>query len=408
MKKSFLKLGFYLFAALAVTMLTTSCNGDDDDNTPDPPTGDELILTGSLSAERTLLTGYTYKLEEGFHVKAGGNLIIQKGVTIEAQEKADDPDYILIEQGGKITAEGTSDQPIVMTSKTKEAGAWGGVHICGKAPINLKSNGVAIAGKSEIGDSPYGGDVSNDNSGVLKYVRLEYTGFAFNADKESNGVTLYGVGSGTKIEYVQTYEGADDGFEWFGGTVNAKYLVSTKSGDDSFDWTEGWIGKGQFWVAVQGSDGDCLIEADNLKDNNMNTPISSPTLANLTLIGNNSTTATRGVRLREGTHVKLYNALITGKASAVTTETTGTEQSFTDLKSFVEYTHVSTVFKTGTSIDLASATGNAVNQTINFTSTYLGTVDGGKDLSSDSYFTKATYKGAVQASDDWTAGWTKK
>ncbi|NDV80058.1 hypothetical protein [Dysgonomonas sp. 511] len=204
------------------------------------------------------------------------------------------------------------------------------------------------------------------------------------------------------------YKGADDGFEWFGGTVNSKYLVSTGSEDDSFDWTEGWIGKGQFWVAVQGADGDCLIEADNLKDNNMNTPISSPTIANLTLIGNNSTESKRGVRLREGTHVKMYNALITGKESALSTETTGTEQSFTDGKSFVEYTHVSTVFKTGSSLDLKSATGNAEGQTINFTDTYLGSVDGAKDLSSDSFFTKATYKGAVPADNDWTAGWTKK
>ncbi|NDW08063.1 hypothetical protein D0T56_00100 [Dysgonomonas sp. 520] len=402
MKKSFTKIGFYLLMAFAVIGLTTSCSSDDDD-TP-PPAPEELVLNGSLSSEKILLTGYTYKLDKGFHVKSGGNLIIQKGVTIQAQENSDDPDYILIEQGGKITAEGTKDQPIVMTSKTKSHGAWGGVHICGKAPINLNGG----SGKSEIGDANYGGNVANDNSGVMRYVRLEYTGFAFNPDKESNGLTMYGVGNGTTIEYVQVYKGADDGFEWFGGTVNSKFLVSTGSGDDSFDWTEGWIGKGQFWVAVQDADGDCLIEADNLKDNNMNTPISSPTIANLTLIGNNSTESKRGVRLREGTHVKMYNALICGKESALTTETTGTEQSFTDGKSFVEYTHVSTVFKTGSSLDLKSATGNAEGQTINFTNTYLGSVDGGKDLSSDSFFTKAMYKGAVPADNDWTAGWTKK
>lgn len=403
MKKSFTKIGFYLLVAFAVAGLATGC-GSDDDDTSAPPVPEELVLSGSLSSEKTLLTGYTYKLDKGYHVKSGGNLIIQKGVTIEAQENSDDSDYILIEQGGRITAEGTKEQPVIMTSKTKVPGAWGGVHICGKAPINLNGG----SGKSEIGDANYGGNVANDNSGIMRYVRLEYTGFAFNPDKESNGLTMYGVGSGTTIEYIQVYKGADDGFEWFGGTVNSKYLVSTGSEDDSFDWTEGWIGKGQFWVAVQGVDGDCLIEADNLKDNNMNTPISSPTIANLTLIGNNSADSKRGVRLREGTHVKMYNALITGKESALTTETTGTEQSFTDGKSFVEYTHVSTVFKTGSSLDLKSATGNAEGQTINFTNTYLGSVDGGKDLSSDSFFTKAMYKGAVPADNDWTAGWTKK
>ncbi|MDR1517662.1 MAG: hypothetical protein LBS52_06180 [Dysgonamonadaceae bacterium] len=403
MKKNFFKIGFFLFAAIAVLNFT-SCNKDDE-NIPSPPTDEELTLSGSLSAEKTLLTGYTYKLEKGYHVKSGGNLIVQKGVTIEAQENSDDPDYILVEQGGKITAEGTKDQPIVMTSKTKSAGAWGGVHLCGKAPINLSGG----SGKSEIGDATYGGNSANDNSGIIKYVRLEYTGFAFNAEKESNGLTMYGVGTGTTIEYVQTYMGADDGFEWFGGTVNGKYLVSTGSEDDSFDWTEGWIGKGQFWIAVQdATEGDCLIEADNLKDNNMNTPISSPAIANLTLIGNNSATNKRGVRLREGTHVKMYNALITGKESALTTETTGTEQSFLDGKSLVEYTSVSTVFQTGASLDLKSAAGNAEGQTINFSNTYLGIIDGGKDLSSDSFFTKATFKGAVAANNDWTAGWVRK
>ena len=405
MKKNFSKIGFYLLTAFAVITLASACGNDDDDNGPDKPTEDELTLKGSLTSDKTLLTGYTYKLENGFHVKAGANLIIQKGVIIEAQNLTRDPDYILIEQGAKIMAEGTKTDPIVMTAKNKNAGAWGGVHICGKAPINIQGN----SGKSEIGDSPYGGTVANDNSGVMKYVRLEYTGQILTEDKEANGVTFYGVGSGTTIEYVQVYIGGDDGFEWFGGTVNAKYLVSTGAEDDSFDWTEGWIGKGQFWVAVQGTSGDCLIEADNLSTNFAATPVSYPTIANLTLIGNNSTDAKRGIRLRAGTQVKLYNALVTGKTEGLTTETAETAQSFIDQKSFVEYVYLSTVFaqKDG-DVNLKSKTGNAENQTINFTNTYVGTVAEGKDLSSDSFFTKATYKGAVEASNDWTAGWTKK
>lgn len=405
MKKKFSRIGFYLLTAFAVMTFATACGSDDDDKKSTEPTEDELTLKGSLSADKTLLTGYTYKLEDGFHVKAGASLIIQKGVTIEAQNKTADPDYILIEQGAKIMAEGTKDQPIVMTSVKKEAGAWGGVHICGKAPINLTSS----SGLSEIGNSPYGGSVSNDNSGIMKYVRLEYTGQILTEEKEANGLTMYGVGSGTTLEYIQVYIGGDDGFEWFGGTVNAKYLVSTGAEDDSFDWTEGWSGKGQFWVAVQGTSGDCLIEADNLAGNFAATPISQPTIANLTLIGNNSADAQRGVRLRAGTQVKMYNALITGKALGVTTETAETANSFLNSKSFVEYVHLSSVFsqKDG-DIDLKSKTGNAENQTISFTNTYVGTVAGGKDLSSDSFFTKATYKGAVEAGNDWTAGWTKK
>ena len=147
------KIGFYLLAIFATMTLTVACSSDNDNDGPTPPTEEELTLQGSLSTEKILLTGNTYKLEKGYHVKAGGSLVIQKGVTIEGQELSDDPDYILIEQGGKILAEGTKDQPIVMTSKTKEAGAWGGVHICGKAPINLQGpriNSVGINGINNV------------------------------------------------------------------------------------------------------------------------------------------------------------------------------------------------------------------------------------------------------------------
>lgn len=417
MKQKFSKIGFYLFMALTMTVVTSSCSSDDDNGTEDKTDPNGYELTGNLTSERTLLSGQTYTLVKGYHVKSGGNLIVQEGVTIKATRSVDGAcDYILIEQGGKINAKGTKEKPIVMTAVKESAGAWGGVHICGKAPINLTGG----KGKSEIGDADFGGIDAADNSGELKYVRLEYTGFAFSATKESNGLTMYGVGSGTKIEYLQSYKGADDGFEWFGGTVNAKYLVSTASEDDSFDWTDGWIGKGQFWVAMQDqtapagdgtANGDCMIEADNREDNFTNTPVSSPTLSNLTLIGNNDTNKQkRGIRLRAGTYVKLYNTLVTNKNNSVTTATTQTEQSFVDNNSVIEYLYASKGFtyESGAALALDTKTGNAINQTITFTNSYVGTVDGGKDLSSDSFFTKATYKGAVQASDDWTAGWARR
>lgn len=417
MKKNLLKLSIFALAMFAVATLSISCSDSDKDDGGETVDPDEFVLKGELTGERTLEAGKTYTLVGGYQVKSGGNLNIEEGVTIKATRTIDgQPDYIIIEQGAKINALGTKDKPIVMTSTQESPGAWGGVHICGKAPINLTGG----TGKSEIGDAVFGGTDATDNSGILRYVRLEYTGFAFSETKESNGLTLYGVGSGTTIEYVQTYKGADDGFEWFGGTVNAKYLVSTASEDDSFDWTDGWIGKGQFWVAIQdqtapGADGtangDCLIEADNREDNFNNTPVSSPTLANLTLIGNNDTNAQkRGIRLRAGTHIKLYNVLVAGKPLSVTTATPQTEQSFLDGTSVIEYLFADKVFKYENEAALAldTKTGNAINQTISFTGGYIGTIDGGKDLSSDSFFTKAEYKGAVPANNDWTAGWTKK
>ncbi|MDH6356830.1 hypothetical protein [Parabacteroides sp. PF5-9] len=405
------------YALIMTSMLNVFAACDDDNESDDITDPQEFMLKGELTSEKILKSGKTYELIGGYQVKAGGDLIIEPGVTINATRSIDgQPDYIIIEQGGKIHAEGTKEKPIVMTSTRQQSGSWGGVHICGNAPINLSGG----TGKSEIGDATFGGANPTDNSGIMRYVRLEYTGFAFSETKESNGLTMYGVGSGTNIEYVQVYKGSDDGFEWFGGTVNGKYLVSTHSEDDSFDWTDGWVGKGQFWVAIQdqtapGEDGtangDCLIEADNREDNFGNTPQSCPTLANLTLVGNNdSNKQKRGIRLRAGTAVNIYNTLVVGKPSPVTVATAETEQSFLNGTSSIEYLWTNKTFSYESISDLAldSKTGNGINQTINFSSGYLGTVEGGKDLSADKFFTKAEYKGAVPANNDWTAGWTRK
>lgn len=416
MKQNFSKINYLILSALLSIGVLSSCSSDNDDPSTPTPEPEVLQLKGELTTSKTLKAGQTYELIGGYQVKSGGNLIIEEGVTIKATRSIDgQPDYIIVEQGGKINANGSKDKPIVMTSSKETPGAWGGLHICGNAPINL----IGGKGKSEIGDAPFGGTNPADNSGVLRYVRLEYTGFAFSETKESNGLTMYGVGNGTTIEYVQTYKGADDGFEWFGGTVNAKYLVSTSSEDDSFDWTDGWIGKGQFWVAYQDqtapaadgtANGDCLIEADNREDNFANTPVSSPTLANLTLVGNNDTNKQqRGIRLRAGTQIKLYNTLVVGKPKSVTTATSETEKSFIDELSHIEYLHADNGFtyEGGALLALDTKTGNAIGQTIKFTNGYVGTVEGGKDLSADPFFAKANYKGAVPADNDWTKGWTK-
>ncbi len=237
------------FATMAliagVSLFATSCSSDEDPvNNPGDGGEDTYVLDSDITENVTLETGKTYTLNGGVHVKSGATLTIQPGVTIVAQHD-ETVDYILIEQGAKIDAQGTAAQPIVMTSEKKEAGAWGGLHICGYAHTN---NG---SGKSEIGNAPYGGNNDADNSGTLKYIRLEYTGYAFDEEHEANGVSFYGVGNGTTVEHLQAYQGSDDGFEFFGGSVNVKYMVVTSCSDDSFDWTEGWNGKAQFLVAYQ-------------------------------------------------------------------------------------------------------------------------------------------------------------
>lgn len=400
------------FATMAliagVSLFATSCSSDEDPvNNPGDGGEDTYVLDSDITENVTLETGKTYTLNGGVHVKSGATLTIQPGVTIVAQHD-ETVDYILIEQGAKIDAQGTAAQPIVMTSEKKEAGAWGGLHICGYAHTN---NG---SGKSEIGNAPYGGNNDADNSGTLKYIRLEYTGYAFDEEHEANGVSFYGVGNGTTVEHLQAYQGSDDGFEFFGGSVNVKYMVVTSCSDDSFDWTEGWNGKAQFLVAYQEGESslgyacDCLMECDNNGTNNAATPVAHPTIANATLIGNGGDA--QGVRLRAGTQVELYNTIITGKGKPLTVETNETENALKDGTSKLEYVAISGELssKQGiyTLLDFAQATGNLTNQEFSWTGKYVGTLDGGKDLSADSFFTKTDYKGAVKSGDDWTSGWT--
>ncbi|HJH72072.1 MAG TPA: hypothetical protein OIM39_13615 [Bacteroidaceae bacterium] len=400
------------FATMAliagVSLFATSCSSDEDPvNNPGDGGEDTYVLDSDITENVTLETGKTYTLNGGVHVKSGATLTIQPGVTIVAQHD-ETVDYILIEQGAKIDAQGTAAQPIVMTSEKKEAGAWGGLHICGYAHTN---NG---SGKSEIGNAPYGGNNDADNSGTLKYIRLEYTGYAFDEEHEANGVSFYGVGNGTTVEHLQAYQGSDDGFEFFGGSVNVKYMVVTSCSDDSFDWTEGWNGKAQFLVAYQEGESslgyacDCLMECDNNGTNNAATPVAHPTIANATLIGNGGDA--QGVRLRAGTQVELYNTIITGKGKPLTVETNETENALKDGTSKLEYVAIGGELssKQGiyTNADFAQAAGNLTNQEFSWTGKYVGTLDGGKDLSADSFFTKTDYKGAVKSGDDWTSGWT--
>lgn len=414
MRKNWKFAAMTLVAGMA--LFTTACSSDNDPaantgngNTEGNGNGTEesYVLDKDITENVTLETGKNYTLNGGIHVKAGATLTIQPGVTITAKHDGT-VDYILVEQGAKIDAQGTASQPIVMTSEKKEAGAWGGLHICGYAHTN---NG---SGSSEIGNAPYGGNNDADNSGTLKYIRLEYTGYAFDEEHEANGVSFYGVGNGTTVEHLQAYKGSDDGFEFFGGSVNVKYLVATSCSDDSFDWTEGWNGKAQFLVAYQegetslGYACDCLMECDNNGTNFAATPVAHPVIANATLIGNGGEAL--GVRLRAGTEVELYNTIITGKGKALTVETDETENALKNGTSKLEYVAIAGELssKQGiyTNADFVQATGNLDNQTFTWNNKYVGTLDGGKDLSADSFFTSTDYKGAVKSGEDWTEGWT--
>lgn len=399
----------------------TSCSSDDDPKDDDGGDDKESVIEDGATLNGKIENGKTVLLKEGrsfqvsgeYIVEEGGVLKIEPGVKITSV-KDDTPDYILVKQGGKIDAQGTADKPIVMTAASGTT--WGGIHICGRAHTN-KGNTI-----SEIGNAPYGGNKEDDNSGTLRYVRLENTGFALDPEHEANGLSLYGVGNGTTLEYINIYKGKDDGVEFFGGSVNLKYAVVIDCEDDSYDWTEGWNGKAQFLVASQtgttgGKDqGDCLMECDNNGDNFTATPVAHPILANLTLIGNNSTEGKRGIRLRAGTEVEVYNALVTGKPQCVTVETTETEKALKDGKSKLQYIACTGTFNSKEGVytnDLFTAANNhnEINATaFAFTDGFVGTVDGGINASTlDSFFKDAAYKGAVKSGDSWIGGnWIRK
>jgi hypothetical protein len=300
-------------AFLFIAGLTTSCSSDDDNNNNNSTfILDRENLKGEINDGTITLESGTYKLTGKLIVNESAKLIIKPGVTIEATDATTDGivRYIAVAQGGQIDVQGTASSPVVMTSTIKEPGKWGGLVICGKAPINK-----GITASAEVSELTYGGNIPNDNSGSIRYLRLEYTGYAYNNDKEFNGLSLFGVGNGTVIEYVQSYEGSDDAFEWFGGTVNAKYLValnaSSSVGDDIFDWTEGWNGTGEYWYGKRTNAGNRGIEADNNSNNHTATPISNPTLRNITLIGAGDTgSEPQAIKLRVGTNVNFDNLVL--------------------------------------------------------------------------------------------------
>ena len=359
---------FSTLALIAGMFVFTSCSNNDDDPVIEEP--DNSVLQGSIVSDLTLKSGNTYTLNGEFLVKEGATLNIEPGVKIVAQYD-DRVDYILVEQGAKINALGTASAPIIMTSSKEEPGAWGGIHICGRAHTNAEGG----KGSSEIGGATYGGSNDADNSGVLKYVRVEYTGYAFDEEHEANGMTFYGVGNGTIIENCEAYHGSDDGFEFFGGSVNVKNMVVVNCTDDSFDWTEGWNGKGENLVAFQEAEGtlgydcDCLIEADNNENNYSATPVSRPVLKNLILVGNGG--SKQGIRLRRGTEVEITSAKVSGKGKAVAEESTETENALLNGKSKLTHVSISGTLDSKEGIytnEAFVAAGKETEQSFNYTS----------------------------------------
>jgi hypothetical protein len=277
-------------------------------------------LVGNIKETTTLTSDKVWTLKGYVYVVEGAKLIIQPGTVIvsDIAEKG----ALIIERGAQIIAEGTSTNPIVFTSGKpvgeKLPGDWGGIVILGRATTNRTSEPTIEGG---IG-RPYGGTNDLDNSGILKYVRIEYAGVAAMPNSEINGLTLGAVGSGTTLEYVQTIYANDDAFEFFGGTVNAKNLYAYATADDDYDFDFGYRGSVSYSVSkrdpkfVDVADAGNGVECDNDGTGTTAQPFTHPKLDNMILIGPNSATSLAnhnlGLRFRRATQFTVKNSIIWG------------------------------------------------------------------------------------------------
>jgi hypothetical protein len=430
------------------------------------------ILSGKISADRTLKASNTYTLRGLVYVTDGAVLTIEPGTKIVGEKTS--RGALIITRGSKIIANGTADKPIVFTSDqpNPQRGDWAGVVIIGRARTNATTtlNGTTIYGQGEAeggindaeGNGLFGGSEDADNSGSLKYVRIEYGGYAFLPDKELNGLGLYALGSGTTIDYVQVSYANDDAFECFGGFVNLTHLISYKSLDDDLDTDNGYSGKVQFVIVqrdsnvadISGSNG---WESDNdvngtqvYTPSGLNRPLvqTSAVYSNITLIGPRATTSNvgnslfkNGAQIRRNSSISLFNSVMmgwptgllldaqTGRAVDlnITQDNNLFVQNFTiaGCNTPLKYTpsgtptgfDINTWFNTASFNNSILATAAEVKLTDPFNET--GNPDytpqaGSPLLGSASFthaklagFTSVTYRGAVGSGDTWWKGWTK-
>jgi hypothetical protein len=285
-----------------------------------------IVVSGDVSANETWTNANYYVLRGAVFVRSGSTLNIQAGTRVVGESGS--VGTLIVERGGRLNAIGTAEAPIVFTSDQpigqRGRGDWGGLIINGRAPLNFGSGEASGEGDTGV----YGGTDPNDNSGVLRYVRVEFAGIEFSPDNELNGIAFQAVGRGTQIDHVQSHLSRDDAMEWFGGTVDGKYLVMSGAADDSVDWTFGWSGRLQYVAVLQrGDDADNGIEADNNEFSNNVLPRSNPQIYNITICGDPSgigSEVQRAANLRRGTAFTIRNFLITGMRQGFQIETTNT------------------------------------------------------------------------------------
>jgi hypothetical protein len=393
-----------------------------------------VVVTGSIRGTETWVSTNYYVLRGAVFVEDGATLNIAPGTRIIGESGS--VGTLIVLQGGRLNAIGTRQAPIVFTSDQpigrRGRGDWGGLIINGRAPVNLEGG----EGEGEGDTGVYGGSNPNDNSGTLRYVRVEFSGIEFSPDNELNGIAFQGVGRGTTVEDVQAHMSRDDALEWFGGTVDGKYLVASNAADDSIDWTFGWSGRLQFVAVTQrGDDADNGIEADNSEFNNNALPRSHPQIYNITLCGdpdhNEGGESPRGANIRRGTAFTIRNFLVTGfKSVGIQIADANTlaqvDNGGSQLGAGVAWgmptnmhASVMTYINNGRFPNVrvgvdpgVSTTGCANHERPNFQPSSIATLAGGQmapiQPPNDGFFEAVTFIGAVPPAPaaNWMDGWT--
>lgn len=418
-----------LAGVLTAGMGMTSCSNEDEViNSVDTRAARSITVSGVINTNTT----WNYDevtLDGKVYVTGGATLTIPAGTKIIGKYNADpaQASALVITRDGMIDARGTVSNPIVMTAESghQTPGGWGGLVILGDAPIN-QSGAQSIEGITADNlpagvDITYGGSNANDNSGVIQYVRVEYAGANVSQDNELNAFTFGGVGAGTTFDHCQAYYGEDDGFEFFGGTVNGKYLVSTSTHDDAFDFDFGYRGKLQFLVATVDASGDLFtkdpngIECDNDGDGSTLTPFTHPTISNLTVVGTTNglvagsanESITNGLKsaanFRRNCQFTLVNSILYGYPTGILCETSNSNVFKNNIVDGVSANYsgitpdATNLNREPENIGLANAWGDYKSLN-DFRPETSPAIDHADFSMLDSWFTETEYVGAVPSS----------
>ncbi len=451
-----------LLAGILGLAMATSCSSDDDA----PITGggngngngenELIVLEGNLSS-RTLTKNEKYLIKGQVFVREGQTLTIEPGTVILGDKAT--KGTLVIDRGGKLIAEGTANEPIVMTSVLpagqRDRGDWGGLVVLGRAKTNQNNPEIEGISPAVI----FGGNDDNDDSGIMKYLRVEFAGIELTPNNETNSITMGGVGKQTVLEYAMVSYGGDDGFEWFGGNNDGKYLISLGMWDDDFDVDFGYTGRNQFGLAVRyasfadqsGSNG---FECDNGPNDDVTELLTEGVFSNFTILGPRltsdqsiSSNYQHAIDLRRRTAVTIANSVFVGfprgirmnQNSVATNFENGTGNLLNNYmvaptQTFIKGSNVAEDFD----LEAFWNETNEINTGTNFASIYAdlglrdemffgnvpnnqypsdpnfavptGALTSGAEFShaklSDGYFDIVNFRGAFGGSD-WTDGWAE-